>query len=339
MRRATRTRAGTVLIMVAGVSALLASLAVAFLVRQRASSEESAAFERDIQARIMLIAGCNYIQETSRIGYDDGLDAWHREAFGWIDVRKVDGSGAPIPGPNCRGTAPTDVVPLFDATLVEVSGLHGLAQDRPAWPAVGGVARCPMYVLEQPPYAVQLTNAYNPIVADPASPLFGKPYQTHRDPMPVVADPGGSAVARTQYLAGKPNPRSNSVDRAWFRVFRDGPATFVITCGSGGTAGFASWKEVQGRPAAEHATAQFGDDEALFTALLDQETRLWYRVEWSAAVDSPNVHNIKNAWIDDDQYVSFPMNTSQSFRSQSHPKNMGGTFRYIERLRVAPTRY
>jgi hypothetical protein len=335
MRRSARVRSGTVLILVAGISALLASLAVAFLVRQRASSEESSAFERDIQARIMLIAGCNYVQETSRIGYDvDGTDPWHREAFGWVDVRTLDSAGAPVPGPNCRGALPTDIVPLFDATLQEVSGLHGQSKDRPWWPAVGGVARCPMYVMERPPYAVQLTAAYNPIVTDQASPLFGKPYQTHPDPMPVVQNPG---VARADYLNGLPNPRSNSIDRAWFRVYRDGPADFVITCGSGGTAGFARWEEVVG--AGPEARAQFGDDRALFDLLLDQETRLWYRVEWSASVAAPNVHNIKNAWVDEDQYMSFPMNTSQSFRSQSHPKNMGGTFRYVERLRTAPTRY
>jgi hypothetical protein len=332
------TCAGTVLILVAGISALLASLAVAFLVRQRASSEESAAFERDIQARIMLVAGCSYIQETSRIGYDDGSDAWHREAFGWIDVRQLDTSGAPLLGPNCRGTAPTDSVPLFTATLQDISGLHGQTKDRPWWPAVGGVARCPMYVMERPPYAIQLTAAYNPIVADPASPAFGKPYLANPDPMPVVANPGGGAAARLDFVSGKPDPRPNSNGRAWFRAFRDGPATFVITCGSGGTAGFASWNEVLGAG----ATAQFGGDSALFAALLEQETRLWYRVEWSPAVATSEVHNIKNAWNDglaQDYYVSFPMNSSQSIRSQSHPKNMGGTFRYIERLRMAPTRY
>ena len=40
-----------------------------------------------------------------------------------------------------------------------------------------------------------------------------------------------------------------------------------------------------------------------------------------------------------DYYISFPMNSSQSIRSQSHCKNMGGTFRYIERLRNQPTNY
>ena len=333
-------RAGTVLILVAGISALLASLAVAFLVRQRASSEESAAFERDIQARIMLIAGCNFIQETSRIGYDDGSDIWHREAFGWVDVRQLASDGSPLLGPNCRGTAPTDVVPLYSTTLTEVSGLHGLTIDRPAWPAVGGVARCPMYVMERPPYAIQLTAAYNPIVAVQSSPAFGKPYLANPDPLPVVANPGGGAAARLDYVTGKRDPRPNSSGRAWFRAFRDGPATFIITCGSGGTAGFASWNEVLGAGAS--ASAQFGGDSALFASLLEQETRLWYRVEWSPAVATSEVHNIKNAWIDggsQDYYISFPMNSSESIRSQSHAKNMGGTFRYIERLRMAPTRY
>ena len=71
-------------------------------------------------------------------------------------------------------------------------------------------------------------------------------------------------------------------------------------------------------------------------------TRMWYRVEWSPAIATPEVHNLKNAWCDNfspDSYISFPMNRSQSIRSQSHAKNLGGTFRYVQRLRSAPTDY
>ena len=94
--RCAAARSGTVLIVVAGLSALLASMTIAFLIRQRSSAEESTQFEQDIQARIMLIAGCNYIQETSRIGYDDGVDPYHREAFGWVDVRQLNADGTPM---------------------------------------------------------------------------------------------------------------------------------------------------------------------------------------------------------------------------------------------------
>jgi type II secretory pathway pseudopilin PulG len=331
-------RAGAVLIIVAAMSALLASLTLAFLIRQRSSAEETAAFEQDIQARVMLIAGCNYIQETSRIGYDDGIDPYHREAFGWIDVRQINSDGTPMIGPNCRGTNPTDVVALFQTALTEISGNHGSTVDRPSWPAIGGVARCPMYVMVRPPFAVQLTTAYNPISTDPTSAAFGRPLLINPDPQPVVTNPSASQGTQIDYIIGDQRPRGNSLGMSWFRAYRDGIDTFVITCGAGATLGFNSWQEVQGA----NASAQFNNDANQFLSFLEQEARLWYRVQWSAAVATPDVHNIKNAWIDgasDDYYVSFPMNSSQSIRSQSHCKNMGGTFRFIERLRNAPTYY
>ncbi len=331
-------RSGAVLIVVAGLSALLAAMALAFIVRQRSSAEDSILLEQDVQARIMLIAACNYIQEGSRIGYDDGVDPFHREAFGWIDVRELDSAGAPVIGPNCRGASPSTVVPLYAATPREVSGRNGQTVDRPSWPALFSVARCPMYVMVRPPYAVQLTAAYNPISSDPSNPAFGRPYLTSPDPMPVVTRPMSSPTALSDYLTGDQSARSNSAGRSWFRVYRDGPDTFVITCGAGGSLGFNNWNEVIGAG----AQLQFNNDLAMFLALLDQEVRLWYRVQWSAAVATPEVHNIKNAWVDgnsQDYYVSFPMNSSQSIRSQSHCKNMGGTFRYIERLRNQPTNY
>ena len=336
--RCAAARSGTVLIVVAGLSALLASMTIAFLIRQRSSAEESTQFEQDIQARIMLIAGCNYIQETSRIGYDDGVDPYHREAFGWVDVRQLNADGTPMIGPNCRGSAPTDVVPLFQTALSEVSGQHGAAVDRPSWPAIGGVARCPMYVMQRPPYAVQLTAAYNPISTDPSSLYFGQPLQVNPDPQPVVTNPTSSQGTLTDFIVGDPTPRGNSTSMAWFRAYRDGPDTFVITCGAGATLGFNNWNEVVGAGFAQ----QFTSDPSLLQSYLQQEMRIWYRVQWSAAVATPDVHNIKNAWIDgasDDYYISFPMDSSQSIRSQSHCKNMGGTFRYIERLRIAPTWY
>jgi hypothetical protein len=327
-----------VLIVVAAMSALLATTALAFLIRQRSSAEESILFEQNVQARVMLIAACTYIQEASRIGYDDGKDPFHREAFGWIDVRELDSTGAPVMGPNCRGASPSIVVPLFDATPREVSGNNGQSVDRPSWPALFSVARCPMYVMAQPPYAVQLTAAYNPIVSDQSSPAFGRPYLRNPDPMPVVANPMSSPTARNEYLTGNPSPRSNSTGMSWFRVYRDGMDTFVITCGAGGSLGYNNWNEVIG----SRDQAQFNNDSGFFYDLLNQEVRLWYRVQWSAAVATPEVHNIKNAWVDSssqDYYISFPMDVSQSIRSQSHCKNMGGTFRYIERLHIPPTFY
>lgn len=338
-------RCGTVLIIVAGLSALLASLALAFVIRQRSSLHESALFEQDIQAHIMVVAACSYICETARIGYEtdarlllanpvavppltrlDGPN--HVEAFGWIDVR--DGSV----GPNTRGVLATDngaTERLFDTALVERWGSSG-PKDRPAWPAPLSVARCPMHVLTRPPYAIQLNAVPNPIVIDEASPKFGRPYLKNPDPMPLENN-------RAAFMQADKNVRAQSANRSWFRVYREGPATFIITCGAGGTLGYRDWNEVVGAGPAEMAL--FGDP-SLFAAMAAQETRLWYRVEWSPAIATPEAHNIKNAWNEgsEDHYVSYGMNTSNTSwnpRSQALCRNMGGTMRYVERLRKPPT--
>ncbi|MBA3848262.1 MAG: hypothetical protein H0X45_16655, partial [Planctomycetes bacterium] len=90
-------RRGTVIILVAGAAALMATLVLAFLVRMRSDGEESNQVVRDTQARIMLLAACGYVLEAGRLGYDvdpqlpDPVP--HEEAYGWIDVR--DGSTGP----------------------------------------------------------------------------------------------------------------------------------------------------------------------------------------------------------------------------------------------------
>src|SRR5271163_2877550 len=66
----TPARRGTILIIVAGLSALLASLALAFLVHMRSDVEEATGVVNEVQAHLMLLAGCNFIQEASRLGYD-----------------------------------------------------------------------------------------------------------------------------------------------------------------------------------------------------------------------------------------------------------------------------
>jgi hypothetical protein len=321
------TRGGTVLIIVAGISALLASLTVAFLARMRSSVEETAVYEAEVQARLMLVAACSYVCETARIGYDTTSGPDHLEAFGWIDVR--DGSE----GPNTRGSTPTGattIVPLWRPDLVERS--RPGSPDRPAWPAKGGVARCPMYTMVRPPYAVELTSVYNPIGTDGGSAEFGQPLLKHKDPQPLMKTAAG-------FQGKDATPRRESMDRSWFRVYRDGPATFVITVGGGGTHGWRDYGEALA--AGPQYTAEFNDDPQLFALLRAQEVCMWYRIEWSPAVATSEVHNIKNAWNQgpEDHFVSFPMNVSDSFRSQSHCRNLGGTIRWVQRLRNPPTRW
>jgi hypothetical protein len=319
------TRSGTVLIIVAGLSALLASMALAFLARQQTSQQETILFEQDIQARLMLVAACSYICEGARIGYETAGSLEHVEAFGWVDVR--DGSV----GPNTRGSRATDIVPLFDDSRLVERWRPG-STDRPAWPAQKSVARCPMHVLQRPRYAIKPVAVPNPIVANESHADFGRPYLINPDPQPLTDD-------RTTYMSADWRVRVNSADRSWFRVYREGPATFIITCGAGGSHGYRDWDEVQA--AGADAVAEFGE-ASYFETMRAQEVRLWFRVEWSPAISTPEVHNIKNAWNEgaEDHYVSYGMNTSNSnvnARSQGQGRNLGGTFRYIQRLRTPPT--
>jgi len=88
----------------------------------------------------MLMAACNYVLEASRLGYDYPrgqlpADNKHREGFGWIDVR--DGSIGPK----------------------DAAGQLLFTQPG-QWPAPESAVRCPMYVMKQPPFAVQQTIAY-----------------------------------------------------------------------------------------------------------------------------------------------------------------------------------
>ncbi len=351
-------RNGTILIIVAGICALLASLTLAFLSRARASLQETREYEAEVQARIMLVAGCSYICESSRIGYDTAKpgDDEHQEAFGWIDVR--DGSE----GPNTRYTAATGnssynsqygantVRPLFSTKLVE-RRYPGQAPVRPAWPAKGSVARCPMYVMERPPYAVELTAIYNPVNNNPSSAEFGLPLLKKQDPQPLIKD------NFAEFELGDKRPRIHSYGHSWFRVYREtrlpapalpseGPATFIITVGSGGTQGFCDYDEVlaadedlKSAGLSPRYAEEFNSDSLFFADLQAKEVRMWYRVEWSPTVASSMDHNIKNAWVGTNQhiFVSFPMNVSDSFRTQSHAHNQCGTIRWVQRLRREPS--
>src|SRR5205814_615728 len=91
---ATSSRTGTVLIIVVGIASIILVLSAAFFSRMRSDGEETALVVRDGQARIMLTAALQYLQETSRIGWQDpgGADRGE-ECWGWTDVR--DGSLGP----------------------------------------------------------------------------------------------------------------------------------------------------------------------------------------------------------------------------------------------------
>ncbi len=341
MNPSSHPRRGTLLIVVAAISALLAALALTFLARMRSDVEESQALVQYAQAKIMLAAACNYVQETSRIGWDryplissgtapstpvvDGLNI-HEEAYGWIDER--DGSVGPLNRSKAQ--------------------LADMASGK--WPAIGSFVRCPMYVMRRPPYATALTAVYNPMNRDSTSPDFCWPLLKYPDPMPAISNGwtkagGPSSATNTNYAdfeKGDRTPRAQTTNKSWFRVFRDGPSTFVVTCGSGGTNGYRDWStEIAADPA---AVAYFNNDPMLFDDLKNNEIRLWYRIEWTAAVTEVSYHNLNHdfgpSW---EHYQSWPPNASHTWsgavRTQTWMKNPVGTIRWIQRLMDEPTHW
>ena len=357
-------RRGTVLILVAGISALLASLALTFLARMRSDVEESALVLQHAQAKIMLAAACNYVQEASRIGYDRYRDLGagatppnvgkrgdlpsypiHEEAFGWVDVRNGE-----------NGPLDREGKPFFpDSTDPTVTRTA-------KWPGVGGHVRCPMYRMKIPPYAVKLTAAPNAMVSDnAASADYCYPLLRYPDPMPVENNKWSIATrmqpshpmkplsdterdwmrgAYRKHADGDTAEVPGTNGRAWFRVYRDGPGTFIVTCGAGGTFGFKNWQEIL----SENADGTFLN-QAVFESIRNSETRLWYRIEWTAAVLETSYHNLHHEVArDHEHYLTWPPNSGHTWSDTSRPtqtwtRNPVGTIRWIQRLISEPTNY
>ncbi len=349
-------RQGTVLILVAGVSALLASLSIAFLTRVRSDVNEMQAVVHQTQARIMLNAACLYILEASRIGWDKkGSRAQYQEAYGWIDVR--DGSL----GPRLKTGSLVElgnVGPLNDLS----TGVKGRPRD-PADPldpdrryinGVGNVnfpigvpARFPMFTMKRPPFATSMRATYNPIEWSTSD--NGRGYLRYPDPLPAVDNgswkrsptrPQGDSidVSRTtfdEWAKGDKSPIQNSLGLAWFRIIRENTgAIFTVTCGSGATLGFRNWKEVQ----AAGETQRFGD-EIIFSALAAEEVRLWYRVEWSpstTAIDQMLLHESREETLVRSSMTYQSGGAFNRYSGQMYAPNMCGTIQWIQRLRKEP---
>jgi hypothetical protein len=322
---------------VVGISTILLGMSMAFIARMRSDGEESRRFLREAQARAMLTAALQYIEETSRLGWDDPGTAAHEEAMGWIDVR--DGSAGPKD--------------LFHHQL------GGIAADGSgsAFPAIGTAARCPMQAMNRPPCAVETRSEYNPL------PAVGTPFidwqkaisYKNLDPMPVEADPTASTAQRyAAWIAGDTTPRRGSEPKAWFRIRRASPqdcnehrdllgqlspigwnpAVFIVTCGAGATRGFADWAEVQ----ASGETALFCDDPAFFDDLRADESILHFACEWHPAVTGESWHHhVGNA-----DFVLPPTNAPSRDGGDDNrcaPKSFGGNFLWIERLAYVPARW
>jgi hypothetical protein len=362
-RSASAQRQGTILIVVSAICALLASLSLAFLVKIRASSEVTALVVQETQARLMLHAACCYILEASRLGYGPSrADALHppivgkgmvsgpsgdlqvREGYGWIDVRSAD------LGLQGAGSGP------FDQNLQPVAPASSSC-----WPAVGGIVICPMFRWQRPPYAIRATVAYNPILIDPArsgEPAYGRPLLSNPDPQPAVVNGWPGAVsdalitplglpAWNDFVNGLAQPFVGSQGSSWFRVWRKSAATFIVTCGAGGTMGYRDWQEVLSTPAAvagapaggPNGAALFNNDPSFFAALLAAEVRTWYEVRWSAGVRPLDFRFEEPKWWFHLQngvaYRTYPVNATQYpgwCRANKFNANPVGTISYIQRL-------
>jgi hypothetical protein len=330
------TRNGTVLIIVAGITALLAALALTFLVRMRSDVYASQATVLKTQAHIMMVAGCNFIMERSRLGWDPPIilpalrPAFHREAFGWIDVR--DGQPGPKDESNTRIgllDQATGTVTWDDWVNLELSDSLRPAQI------------CEMYVQMQPPYAVSPKVAPNPII--PTGLFAFKPFALYPDPAPFKSSYDPNDIKDlSDYVKGDPRMDIARKVPSWFRVWRATANTFVITAGAGESGGYKDWDEV---PATVKST-RFGGDKALFSLYLEQEFRLYYLVEWSPYVASSDYQNLQNEYhvatptdLALDTYLQRSINVSQESRSQGRMVNHVGTIRSIQRLTNVPKYY
>jgi hypothetical protein len=289
-------RHGAVLFITAALCALLVVLTLAFLVAMRADAQATGVVLGQSQARLMLMAACNYVLEAGRIG-------WGEECYGWVDVR----DGMLGPKPNMQR--------IDDASRFPI----------------GHVARCPMYAWERPPFAISPRDP-NPIdtalQADGVTPVdlatFGQPYLAKPDPLPAAG-----ATTYGEWKAGNPSARPESLALGWFRVYRDGPATFVLTCGSGGTYGFKDWAEVD----TSSRTRLFFGSQQVFEQLLEAEVRVWYRIEWSPAVA---VVPQSNHLTGTDTYAWYGCGASvEQARTSVQPgrDNVCGTIQWVQRLR------
>jgi hypothetical protein len=231
--------------------------------------------------------------EASRLGWS-AAPGDPTEGFGWIDVR--DGTWGPK---NQAGTLVGNGLRWINLNLAPA--------DRPA-------ARCPMFVQRRPPFAVKPTVAPNPIPDQGVN--LGRAVCLNPDPIPSV----DAQAQWSTWVTGDRTPDPQAPCESWFRVYRDGEATFTITCGAGATQGYRSWNEV----IQAGATATFGND----------------RVAWSASVHSSdfNMQNEFHLPNKSDHYFQRAMNTSRDviLRSQNRMVNPVGTISWVQRLLHEP---
>lgn len=374
-------RRGAVLIIVVGLSVALLGLCMTFLVRMRADANISSDLIKQAQARCMLLAACTYIQECSRIGFG-------QEGYGWRDIR--DGSDPrALPGP--RGFDGVQLPNDGAGTWL----VNPAAQPLHRWPAVGGVARCLMKVPVLPPWATKGRYAYNPVERrwPNVNPDIsgGEVRYNNLSPQPATfpdQEPSGVWRYETFYADDADDGRMDGIDgyagaweafsqgsrvtpddpsslllrdggaEAWFRVYREGVDTFIITVGTGATRGYRDWAEVN----ASGDAAVFLSDRTLFRESSIAERRQWYRVQWSPSISGRSMvyaqqrslglgstageqekppaagyeMTIPN-WDPGGRGEGVTVSSHYQSQDSTYETNHMGTIRFIERLLQEPT--
>ncbi len=342
-------RHGAVFLIVVGMCSLLLSLSVAFLVGMRRDGEEGRYFAQELQARAMLLAALQYIQEGSRIGWDGNpSDNRGEEAFGWTDARGiVDGAYTNV-GP--RG---------LDGRLL-------FSRDSGTFPDLGGTARCPMHRLRRPACAIDPKLIANPLIDQATFPVTCNPEwdeskymgfwdqrisYANPDPQPLAEPDASDPYSQARFerwRVGDATPVATTVGHSWFRVRRvrdqaecDGhrqidntasavhwsPGVFLISAGAGATRGYATYQEAFG--AGEGAL--FSNSAAVFDDLRAQERILWYLCEWTPA---------QGPGSGPKQMVGagcmIRSGTNSPIDQRDTPLHHGGNFAWIERLANQP---
>ncbi len=312
-----RCRSGTVLIVVVGLSVVMISISLTFFTLMRSDVRESQTLVQEAQARLTLIAALHYIQEASRLGYDDSKTPEHEEAYGWADIR--DGS----PGPKDQNGKP----------------LYKVGSGK--FPDIGGeAARFPLYVMEQPPFAIKNTYTYNPAPIDPSMSWSDLVNQKNPDPQPASRN-------WVDFALGKPLPKRDTVGICWFRIYREKndrnnhvePATFTIACGAGGTHGYKNFQDAVN----DNQGHLFQNDPYYFNRLRAEERILWFRCEWTSAVGGSGT-GIRMA----DGNINLPEVNLDSYKNyygkspRQHwwlNRNFLGSILWIQRLEYEPTNW
>ena len=204
-----------------------------------------------------------------------------------------------------------------------------------------------MHLLKRQPFAHTMQFGHNLMRTDnPGGPDYCQPLLRYPDPMPVIPNgwtPGGNPTdvdnaKFKDFALGDRTPLPDTQGRAWFRVYRDGPGTFIVTCGAGSSQAFKDWGEV----VSENMEAMFSNDRSFFESLRNSEIRLHYRIVWTAAVTETTYHNLQHEiGRETDHYETWPPNSSHTWsssrRTQTWMKNPVGTIIMTQRLLTEPT--